>query len=525
MWAGVAVGVSSPRWYRRTMIPRRERPLAHVVFPRSLSGGMHGVFARRFPPLSMVVVAALVQREGWDVELIDQNHQGPSAEVPDAVFIVSWTGLAVAGYRTAADYRARGVPVIMGGVHPSMMPGEALRHADAIVVGEAEEVMPTLVRDLGAGSLQRVYHGGWLGMDAVPDVRDYGHLYRHFPTKQYRPTHSMQTTRGCRFNCDFCSVIRINGRGSRHMDPARVVEELRYRLTLPPRIPGEQFLFFVDDDIAADIDYTGNLLEALASADLPFRFGAQASIGLARHPDLVELARAAKLKTIFVGFESVSRDALVEANKKNRPHEYGELVRRLHTGGMAVEGGFIFGFDGDRPDVFDETVDFVHRMGVDGAHFTILTPYPGTGTFARLYREGRIFDTDWSHYMGYRTVFQPAAMTPAELDAGLARAYARFYSARYRWERLRRGAGYFDRPQLLAQALINSTWSGSYRMGLDHTRPPQYEADPADLEDLALTSAAPAPDAITTALGHLHAELAPASGPGSAVPVHLATRA
>jgi len=461
---------------------------------------MQGVFARGFPSLALLVVAALVEREGWEVVLVDENHDAIPTQSPDVALIVCWTGLAPQAYAAAATYRSRGVPVVLGGIHPSMLPGEALRHCDAIVAGEAEAVMPELLTDVLCSRLRPIYHGRWGDMSATPDVRDYGHLYQRFPNSRYRPTHTHQSTRGCRFNCDFCSVIRINGRGSRHLDPARTVEELRYRTRMPPRMPGKIFVFFTDDDLAADLDYLAALLEALVAADLPVRWGGQASIGMARHPELLALAQQSGCATIFTGFESVSRDSLIEANKKNRPNEYAGLIGAMHDHGIAVEGGFIFGFDHDRPDVFDHTVEYVQDAGVDTAHFTILTPFPGTATFARMYGDGRVFDTNWSHYTSYRTVFEPAHMSADELDAGLAHAYRRFYSRPLRWARARRSFGVLPNLSWASEAAINYSWSRVYNAKRRTPSELHFTADPADLDDLLRTSAAPASDAITTAI-------------------------
>src|SRR5262249_8881254 len=149
------------------------------------------------------------------------------------------------------------------------------------------------------------------------------------------------------------------------------------------------------------------------------RWGAQASIGLARNRELLDLAARSGCRALFTGFESVSRDALVECNKKNRPHEYGELIDAVHKRGISIEGGFIFGFDSDGLGVFDETVDFVDSIGVDVAHFSILTPYPGTHTFARMAADDRLITYDWKRYNLYEAVHQPARMTPEQLNAGL----------------------------------------------------------------------------------------------------------
>lgn len=273
---------------------------------------------------------------------------------------------------------------MLGGVHAALLPGEALRHADAVVCGEADGVFGAVLADALAGRLQSLYRGEWLGMDAVPTADEWADCIGSWPLRRYRPLNTLQTTRGCRFNCDFCSVIRINGRGSRHSPPDRVVEELRVLKRVGHRVGDFAYVFFLDDDLAADLNYAGELFEALATSGVGVRWGAQASIGLARNPELLSLAARSGCRVLFTGFESVSRESLIECNKKNRPGEYGELVDAIHRRGITIEGGFIFGFDHDGPDVFDQTVEFADRIGVDNAHFSILTPYPGTHTLARM---------------------------------------------------------------------------------------------------------------------------------------------
>lgn len=498
------------------------RPTAHVIFPRWTGWSMQRVFARNFPSLALLVVSALVEREGWDVTMVDQNHEEPPAEAPDAALIITWTAFAPQAYLLADWYRARGVPVVLGGVHASMMPAEALRHADAVVAGEAEGVMGDVLRDLRAGTLQPIYHGEWGSMDASPDVQELAPLYERFPRHRYRPTHSQQSTRGCRFNCDFCSVIRINGRGSRHAGIDRTVDELRFRSQMPPRLPGGVVVFLTDDDLASDLDYCAELFEAIGDAKLPVRIVAQASIGLARHPELLRLAERAGLESVFTGFESVDRDALKEANKKNRPSEYKELIGNLHAHGIMAEGGFIFGFDHDRPETFEHTVRFLDEIEVDTAHFGILTPLPGTATFARMYTDGRVVDTNWSHYTGYRTVFQPENLTMEQLDAGLVQAYRSFYGSKLRLRRFRRSFAHLSPGMALFFGALNASWGRQYRAHRQDSYDLEFQADPADLEALLATSSVPAGEAISTAIdltGHV-----PQRGAAPEAPILLGTR-
>jgi radical SAM superfamily enzyme YgiQ (UPF0313 family) len=387
--------------------------------------------------------------------------------------------------------------VVLGGVHASVVPTEGLRHADCVVVGEAEAVLGEVLADAASGRLRRLYHGEWLSMDHVPSITEYQDLYTAGPYRRV-PIHSIQTSRGCRFNCSFCSVIRINGRGMRHMPPERVVEELRILATLAPRLPGGTPVYFVDDDLMSDRDYTAQMLEAIVSAGLQAPLAFQTSIGFARDEELMRLAAAAGCVSVFVGIESVSRRSLLEANKKNLPREYERLVGRIHAHGIGVSAGIIFGFDEDGPDVFETTVAELDRCGFDTASFGALTPLPGTHTFARLYEEERITTFDWSRFDAMRCVIEPARMTPAQLEAGIVRAAGLWSSTRARARRCWRQATGVS-LRLAGASLVSSR---RYESGIRRAQRldgPAYAAREEDLAMLLDVSRSPASDATARA--------------------------
>ena len=475
-----------------------ERPLLHLLAPAWLGTGIYDTFGHKMPPMALMVLGAHARRHGWRTRIVDLNHECMPAERPDAVALTVWTTSAPQAYRAADSYRARGIPVLLGGVHPSLLPTEALRHADSVICGEADGILGTVLDDLLAGSLKPLYQGEWLGMEAVPTAHEWVDDLRRFPLTRYAPLNTLQTTRGCRFNCDFCSVIRINGRGSRHSSTDRILEEIKVLKRVGQHIGEFAYVFFLDDDLAADLDFCGELSEAILRSGVKVRWGAQASIGLARNTELLKVATRSGLRTMFVGFEGIDRDALVECNKKNRPGEYGELVAKVHKAGAGIEGGFIFGFDSQGPDCFDQTAEFVDKIGVDVAHFSILTPYPGTATYARMLADERITTFDWKRYNMYSCVFQPAKMTAAQLEAGLARAYRNFYGVRRRAGRFVRHAKGRETIFHLALATANENYAWRYR-NPGPSKDEGYEAAEEDIAGLLAASSAPAQEALNVA--------------------------
>jgi radical SAM superfamily enzyme YgiQ (UPF0313 family) len=461
--------------------------------------GIHATFGYRMAPLPSLTVAALARRHGWSARVIDANYDAIPPERPDLVGITVWTALAPAAYALADSYRQRGIPVVLGGVHASLLPTEALRHADAVVVGEAESVMADVLADAVAGRLHGVYEGRWGDMADAPMATDWIDLLDDTPAFRYIPRNVLQTTRGCRFNCDFCSVIRINGRGSRHRHPEAVVEELRLFQERGQRFGPFCYASLQDDDLGADLAYAEELGRAIVRSGVRVRWSSQASIGITNDRALLALLAKAGCRAIFSGFESVSREALVEANKKNRPHTYRDAVKRLHEHGIVVEVGLIFGFDHDHPDVFAQTAAVADDIELDGAHFSILTPLPGTHTFARMAAEGRITSYDWGRYDLYHANIEPAHMSAHALEAGLQLAYRQFYGRRRRYRRwLRHLRARFGPAIGTAITLNNAGFARHYRDFIP-TRP-SYTADPADIDQLRVTSGAPAERAIWTAL-------------------------
>ncbi|MDR3676215.1 MAG: radical SAM protein, partial [Acidobacteriota bacterium] len=333
----------------------------------------------------------------------------------DLVAITFHTPSAPHAYALAARFRQRGIPVALGGPHVTLMPDEAQAHADVIFVGEAESNWPQFMREFDAGRHSRRY------CSIEPPTLEHAPMSRK--DLFHRRDHTggvLFATRGCPHSCDFCTVAVMYQSRVRKRRVDAVAEEFG-------SFPGKVIILW-DDNIASDIEYAKTLFRALA----PHRkwWSSQASIHAAQDDEFLELAARSGCKQLFVGLESISQASVNEVRKGfNRVTDYVRAIERIHSHGIAVQAGIVFGFDSDKRAIFGETLDFLEAAGVQNATFNILTPFPGTRLYQRLEAEGRILTRDWSKYNGRAdVVFRPRQMTPEELLAGYQYANRRFYS-------------------------------------------------------------------------------------------------
>jgi radical SAM superfamily enzyme YgiQ (UPF0313 family) len=343
----------------------------------------------------------------------------------------------------------------MGGVHPTYCPDEALRYADAIVCGEAEELWPRLVADYEAGTMQRIYK-----MTSYPSLEDYkSPRVELLSPDAYMTRQCSFTTRGCHFDCEFCSVSPFNGKTTRRRPVEEVITELQnvrrwLRSELVERIRDEplwkafilglrirlgiedgSIVAFVDDLHNSNRAYCRELWTALKP--LKIKWGCQATLFLADDEDMVKLAAESGCVSVFVGLESLDEDCLDETNKPfNRVRKFSQEIKMFHDYGIMVNPGIVFGFDNDDEAVFERAVDFLTTNHVEMAYFNVLTPLPGTALFDRYKNAGRIFDWDWSKYDGKHVVYRPSRMTSEQLQEGFYWANHQFYSLPNIWHRL-----------------------------------------------------------------------------------------
>ena len=390
-----------------------------LVFPKSEGGYWGKVRHGRagLVSLGLSTVAALTPPD-WDV-VINDARVAPIDfnQKVDLVGITGYTAEIPSTYAIADEFRKRGVPVVLGGVHVSALPSEALEHADAVIIGEAEGAWEKLLADFAAGAMQSTYRSEkFCSMERMKIPRR-DLLNR----KMYTSFNSLQATRGCPFDCDFCAVTGVFGRKFRTRPVEDVLNEIRAFDT-------RDFLF-ADDNICGKPDYAKELLRQLIP--LNKKWGGQTSITIAKDDELLNLYAKSGGRYAFIGIETLSQKNLQDINKSwNKASDYEQAFRKIHRAGINIIGSFIFGLDDDEPFVFRHTFDFIRKTRIAAAQFHILTPFPGTRLYGRMEKDGRIIDRDWSKYHTSEVVFQPAKMTIKELQDGYNWIFRETYSAR-----------------------------------------------------------------------------------------------
>lgn len=405
--------------------PRAPRPhiFSRVVIPR----------------LGCVLLGTILREKGLEVKVVVEEISQPDYHTldfqPDLVCISSISSTAPRAYELADHFRRQGLPVVLGGAHPSFLPQEGLNHADFVICGEGDEALPELVGTLNSGGDWRslrnlafregdaVYQNPWrpflADLDSLP-IPDYYLIHGWKGNGAHYV--SIATSRGCPYNCSFCSVIHLFGRKYRMNSVARVMEEIR--------VVGRQarHIFFCDDNFTANRERIKELCQRILAENLSIEWSAQVRVEAAKDPELMELMARAGCYLVFVGLESINPATLKAYNKSQTVENIRECVVNFHKHNIRVHGMFVFGAEDDDYQVIRDTVKFSRMVDLDSLQYLILTPVPGTPFYQEMEAQNRIICKDWGQYDGHFAVFQPKQFTPYELQCETIRAMKKFYS-------------------------------------------------------------------------------------------------
>jgi len=402
---------------------------------------------------------AAVTPSHYQIEVLDENIEPFTFREADIVGITAYTASVHRGYQLAQIYREKGVPTVMGGIHVSMLPQEALQFCDAVVVGEAEKIWPQVLADFEAGRPQKEYRADW------PDLTDLPNPRREVLNESHYGWGSIQTSRGCPMDCAFCSVTAFNGRRFRRRSLDDVIAELK-------QIPQKRVLIADDNIIGyskSDLEWTRAFFARIIAEDIRKIFFAQTSLLFGEDREVLRLAARAGLKIVFVGMESVNPETLKSYGKninlkRLQQNRYLELISRIRKAGIAFLGAFVIGGDEDDRRVFHNTLEFVKTAHIDVLQITKPTPLPGTRLWRELNAANRIFNQnfpeDWKDYRFSRLQFKPAKLSVEDVYEGYAYIKNAYFTF---WQTMARTVSTLLTTKDLTATMIAYKFNASYR--------------------------------------------------------------
>src|SRR5262245_35045992 len=397
-----------------------------------------------FPPLGLATLAGYLP-PGTSVELQDEHvEQLELNDDPDLVVIQVYITSAKRAYSIADHYRKKGAYVALGGLHVTSLPEEALSHADTIFLGPGEDTWPQFLEDYRRKKPARIYRSTIRTLVGLPPVRR-DLIKRHL----YLVPNSIVVSRGCPHTCDFCYKVAFfeGGRGFYTQEVDQALAEI-------DRLPGRH-LYFLDDHLFGDPRFASALFDGMRGMKRLWQAAGTVKSVLA--PALLEKAVESGLRSLFVGFETLNRNNLVEQHKyQNLDRDYSAAICRLHDNGVMINGSFVFGMDDDDETVFERTVDWAVTQGIETATFHILTPYPGTALYERMRAQGRMTSDEWDLFDTRHVVFKPARMTKEVLEEGYWRAYRDFY----KWGAIFKGSSSKER---LIERMRDIAYAGGWK--------------------------------------------------------------
>lgn len=439
-----------------------------------------------FAPPTLACLAGLTPSD-WDVRIADENVEDLTFEDADLVGITAMSSSAPRAYEIAEEFRRRGVKTVIGGVHASVLPEEAAKYVDSVVIGEAESVWQQLLDDFEGNRLKTFYRGDRVSMENLPRPRN--DLY----SDGYRMKASVQTARGCPFDCEFCCVTAFNGRTYRQRPVQEVLDELE-------ALDCRDF-FFTDDNIVGcgpkDEERAIQLFRGMAERGLNKRWFAQVGIDFAMYPNVLKWARKSGCLAVCMGLESVNEESLHGMRKvrnlKVGVDNYKTVIKRVHDHGIGLHATIILGNDEDRKDIFERTVEFVLDSKIDTVNVSMLCPLPGTRLYERMRAEGRLLRTnypeDWKHYDMAEAIFIPKHMSPDELEEGVVWTYEQLTSRR---ASLRRACNTLITTRRPSLALIGHTLNRDYNKFVQMKRQHILDERAREMRSTSVTCDVPA---------------------------------
>lgn len=439
-----------------------------LINPSSEHKGLGNLRSTAWPPLNLPYLAALTPSH-YEIEVVDENIAPFVFKKADIVGITSYTSSVSRGYEIAQIYREQGITTVMGGIHVSMLPEEALKYCDTVVIGEAEGVWQKVLEDFETGNLKKRYKGSWINLEDLPIPR------RDILRNKFYIWGSIQTSRGCPMNCSFCSVTAFNGRRFRRRALEDVIKELE-------QIP-QKNVMITDDNIIGyskeDSDWAKTFFVRIIEKGIKKIFFAQASIQFGEDRELIRIAARAGLKIIFIGIESLNPESLKAYQKavnlkRLQQGRYQTLISRIRKGGIAVIGAFVLGGDEDDISIFQSTLDFIESSDIDVLQITKPTPLPGTQLWHSLIKKGRLLNHDfpkaWEDYRLTKMVYKPEKMSIEDVYEGFTYIREKYYGF---WNTIKRAIFTLLTTKNPATAIVAYKFNASYRkayMGSEHRK-------------------------------------------------------
>jgi radical SAM superfamily enzyme YgiQ (UPF0313 family) len=439
-----------------------------ISFIEAGAPGLHIFSKFPIPRLGAVLLSTILRERGYNVKTFIEDLAAPDwsfIESSDIVCISAITSTAIKAYGMGKRLRALNIPVIMGGAHPTFLPDEALEYADFVIRGEGEHSLVELLEhmDKGVPALRDIKGLSYKDrdgenvhnpstefledLDSLPKP-DFSLVHNWTPSNTY----PVSTSRGCPYDCTFCSVIGMFGRRYRFKSVEATLEELKYAVSVSKAVK-----FIVDDNFAANKMRTKQILRGMIAEKMRTRWSAQVRTDVAGDPELLRLMADSGCDTLFIGFESVNPRTLEEYNKKQDLQDIISCVRKVRDHGIHIHGMFVLGAETDDVETIHETVDFAEDLGMDTVQIMVLTPLPGTPLFNHMMTSGRLLHTDWSKYDVQHVVFKPRLMSPATLQIETLRAMGRFYSWKYVFRHLARLHFHYTSVGIFGKRAVNKS--------------------------------------------------------------------